>query len=69
MKFGFCFFLCPEFYIIKYQASDLYDCDNLLHHLCCNDSDSNLAAIREKWPRSIVVHQLEAHILMYVVLC
>ncbi|XP_040363950.1 cyclin-A1-4 isoform X3 [Rosa chinensis] len=32
-----------------YQASDLCDCVKVLHHLCCNGSGSNLAAVREKY--------------------
>ncbi|XP_050363492.1 cyclin-A1-4-like [Argentina anserina] len=32
-----------------YRASDLCDCVKVLHHLCCNGSGSNLAAVREKY--------------------
>lgn len=32
-----------------YQASDLSDCVKALHSLCCNASNSNLHAIREKY--------------------
>ncbi|XP_050374750.1 cyclin-A1-3-like [Argentina anserina] len=33
----------------NYRASDLCDCVKVLHHLCCNGSGSNLAAVREKY--------------------
>ncbi|KAL6208316.1 hypothetical protein ACLB2K_019267 [Fragaria x ananassa] len=33
----------------NYRACDLCDCVKVLHHLCCNGSGSNLAAVREKY--------------------
>ena len=51
MEFGLSFLVQNSTlrHYTNYRACDLCDCVKVLHHLCCNGSGSNLAAVREKY--------------------
>lgn len=52
-------------YYTLYEASDLSDCVKALHHLCRNNSNSSLPAIREKYSQ----HKVRRTSLLFSFFC